>query len=173
MALSEVKRFIKHIEKNRKLHEHYDEELTNETRWGLYTEPTVISTGYYASPMLPEKLQEDLLQRIIELDEKSARKLEKFYMTPEERLTLKNRMVEKYDDLRANNQTPIEVVLTRDEIKRQKLFSRLAELARADGFDISTDDLLYYIGKAVMVVIKEHPDYTESSVFDAVLGQFE
>jgi len=173
MALSEVKRFIKHIEKNRKLHDSYNVELTDETRWGLYTEPTVISTGYYASPMLPEKLQEDLLQRIIELDEKSGRKLEKLCTTPEEKITLKNRMVKKFDDVKANNQTQKEVVLTRDEIKRQKLFSRLSELARADGFDISTDDLLFYIGKAVMVVIKEHPDYTESSVFDAVLGQFE
>jgi len=170
MALTEVKRFMQHIEENRKLHDFYDEKLMDETRWGLYKEPTVITTGYYATPMLPEKLEDDLLQRIIELDEKSAKKLEKFYTSNEEKITLKNRMVRKFDEVVYGKTPTEEHVLNRDEIKRQKLFNQLAELARADGFDISTDDLLYFIGKAVMVVIKEHPDYNEQQIFNAVIS---
>lgn len=172
MALSEIKRFIKHIEENRKALHDYSKKMS-ETRWGLYTEPTVISSGYYASPMLPEKLQDDLLRQIIELDEKSAKKLEKLCESQEEKNKIKNRMVQKFDEVRYKGQTPVEYHLTKEEEKRQKLFSRLSEVARADGFDISTDDFLYFIGKAVMVIIKEHPDYTEPQIFNALIRSFD
>src|SRR5665647_288509 len=106
MALSEIKRFMKHIEENRTALDVYGEKL-DETRWGLYTEPNVITSGYYASPMLPEKLDDDLLKRIIEFDEKSARKLEKISQSQEEKNKIKNRMVEKYDEVRYKGQTPV------------------------------------------------------------------
>ncbi|HEY5556548.1 hypothetical protein, partial [Acetobacterium sp.] len=76
MALTEVKRFMSYIAENRKALIEYNEKLLKSGSF-LFTEPTVISTGYYASPMLPENIEDDLLQRIIELDEKSAKKLEK------------------------------------------------------------------------------------------------
>lgn len=171
MALTEVKRFINYIAENRKALEVYNEQLMKSGSF-LFTEPTVISTGYYASPMLPENLEDDLLQRIIDLDESSARKLEKISEAQGKMISLKDRLVRKFDEI-VYDETPIEHILTRDEMKRQKLFNRLASLAREDGFDISTDDLLYFIGKAVMVVIKEHPDYNDTKILEAILKSFE
>lgn len=171
MALTEVKRFMNYIAENRKALEEYNEQLMKSGSF-LFTEPTVISTGYYASPMLPENLEDDLLQRIIDLDESSARQLEKISAAHGEKISLKDRLVRKFDEL-VYDETPIEHRLTRDEMKRQKLFNRLSKLARDDGFDISTDDLLYFIGKAVMVIIKEHPDYNDTQILEAILKSFE
>lgn len=170
MALTEVKRFMNYIAENRKALIEYNEKLLKSGSF-LFTEPTVISTGYYASPMLPENIEDDLLQRIIELDEKSAKRLEKISEAQGEKISLKDRLVTKFDEL-VYDETPNEHRLTRDEMKRQKLFNRLSQLARDDGFDISTDDLLFYIGKAVLVVIKEHPEYNETQILEIILKSF-
>jgi len=171
MALSEVKRFMNYIAENRKVLEVYNKKLMESGSF-LFTEPTVISTGYYASPMLPENIEDDILQQIIELDEKSAKKLEQISDAQGEKISLKDRLVRKFDEL-IYDETPIEHRFTRDEMKRQRLFNRLAKLAREDGFDISTDDLLYYVGKAVMVTIKEDPECTETQIMEALLKSFE
>jgi len=171
MALTEVKRFMNYIVENRKILEEYNKKFMESGSFVL-SDPIMVSSGYYVSPMIPENLEDELLQRIIELDETSARKLEKISETQGKKINLKDRLVRKFDELWYPEETPEERVLTRDEMKRHKLFNRLAELARDDGFDISTDDLLYFIGKAVMVVIKEHPDYNENQTFETILKCF-
>ncbi|MGV8907151.1 MAG: hypothetical protein ACOH15_11195 [Acetobacterium sp.] len=171
MALTEVKRFMNYIAQNRKALEAYNDKLMKSGSF-LFTEPTVIATGYYASPMLPENIEDDILAQIIELDEKSAKRLEKISENQGEKISLKDRLVRKFDEL-VYDETPIEHTLNRDEMKRQKLFDRLAQLARDDGFDISTDDLLYYVGKAAMVTIKEDPECTETQIMEALLKSFE
>lgn len=172
MALTEVKRFIGYIKENRKALEIYNKKLMESGSY-IFPEPFVISTGYYVSPMLPENLEDELLQRIIELDETSARKLEKISASQGKKINLKDRLITKFDALVYGRRTPKEYILTHEEMKRHKLFHKLAELARDDGFDISTDDLLYYIGKAVLVIIAEHPDYNDIQIMDAVLDSFE
>ncbi|KNZ40442.1 hypothetical protein [Acetobacterium bakii] len=172
MALTEVKRFMNYIAENRKTLEEYNKKLLESGSF-VFTDPVLVSSGYYVSPMLPENLEDELLQRIIDMDEKSARKLEKISESQGKKISLKDRLVRKFDELWYPKETPEERILTRDEAKRHKIFNRLAELARDDGFDISTDDLLYYIGKSVMVIIKEHPEYEDAQIFDAILNSFE
>lgn len=172
MALKEVKRFMNYIKENRKALETYNEKLLESGSF-IFTEPTVVSTGYYVSPMLPENLEDDLLERIIQLDETSARKLEKISESRGQKISLKDRIVTKFDAIMFNGETPKEHILTHEEMKRHKLFDRLADLARDDGFDISTEDLLYFIGKAVEVIMAEHPEYNDIQIIDAVLNSFE
>lgn len=172
MALTEVKRFIEYLEENRKALAEYNEKLLAGGSF-MFNEPTLVSTGYYVSPMIPESIEDDLLQKIVELDEKSARKLENIGAEKGEKISLKHRLVRKFDEMVHGTENQEERILSQDETKRHRLFEHLAELAREDGFDISTDDLLYFIGKAVLVSIAEHPDYDETQIFDSVLNSFE
>lgn len=172
MALTEVKRFIQYLNENRKALTEYNEKLMQSGSF-LYPEPTFVSTGYYVSPMIPESIEDDLLQRIIELDEKSAHKLEKISKENGKKISLKNRLVRKFDKMMYRNENHEGRILSHEESKRHHLFKRLAELAKEDGFDISTDDLLYFVGKAVLVTITEHPDYNETQTFNEILKAFE
>jgi len=172
MALKEVTRFMKYIQKNRELLEEYNKRLLDYGSY-LFTEPSMISTGYYVSPMLPENLEDDLLQKIIELDKRSAKKLEKISASNGKKINLKDRLLIKFDELQGRNCDPIECVLSHDEIKRHRLFERFALLGQEDGFDITADDLLYFVGKAVLVVITEHPDYNAMEIFDEVVKEFD
>lgn len=172
MALSEVRRFVHYIKKNRETLEAYNTKLMLTGSY-IFSEPTVMSSGYYVSPMLPENLEDELLQRIIQIDEVSARKLEKLSEEKGEKISLKDRLVTKFDEVIYKKQSQKEHILSREEMKRHKLFDRLAKIAREDGFDISTDDLLYFIGKAVLVIITEHPEYNEIQILDEVICSFD
>ncbi|MBC3889840.1 hypothetical protein GH810_16165 [Acetobacterium paludosum] len=172
MALTEVKRFIKYLAENRKALTEYNEKLLASGSF-RYNEPMLVSAGYYASPMIPENIEDDLLQRIIDLDGRSARKLEKLSAEKGEIISLKDRLVSKFDELVHGTENKKEYVLNNEEIKRHRLFEHLAKLAQEDGFNISTDDLLYFIGKAVLVIIVEHPDFDETQIFNAVLDSFD
>jgi hypothetical protein len=171
MALSEVQRFMRVLNENRAALEAYNEKLLK-TGSFAYGEPMTVTNVYYGLPMIPETIEDELLQKIVELDEKSAKKLEKISEQNGQKINLKNRLVRKFDQLvyRENREKH---VLDREESKRHSLFDRLSEIAREEGFNISTDDLLYYIGKAVLVIIKENPDYDEAQVFEELVKSFE
>jgi MoaA/NifB/PqqE/SkfB family radical SAM enzyme len=172
MALKEVTRFMKYIQENHKLLEAYNKRLIEYGSY-LFTEPSMISSGYYVSPMLPENLEDELLQKIIELDERSAKKLEKISKSNGKKINLKDRLLIKFDAFQGKDCNPIECILSHDELKRHRLFERFAIIAREDGFDITTDDLLYFVGKAVLVIIAEHPDYDAMEIFDEVVKEFD
>ncbi len=163
---------MKYIQENHKLLEAYNKRLIEYGSY-LFTEPSMISSGYYVSPMLPENLEDELLQKIIELDERSAKKLEKISKSNGKKINLKDRLLIKFDAFQGKDCNPIECILSHDELKRHRLFERFAIIAREDGFDITTDDLLYFVGKAVLVIIAEHPDYDAMEIFDEVVKEFD
>lgn len=172
MALQEVKRFIHYLNENRKSLEKYNQQLQVSNTF-LYSEPVIVSTGYYVSPMIPESIEDDLLQKIIKIDEISTIKLKKLNDAQGVKDSFSEKILSKFDKMVHPNENVEERILSREEAKRHKLFEKLAELAKEDGFDISTDDLLYFIGKAVLVIIKEHSDYDETQIFDEILKTFD
>ncbi|MGL4606723.1 MAG: hypothetical protein ACRCU3_04595 [Eubacteriaceae bacterium] len=172
MALSEVKRFIEYVKHNREMLEEYNEKLLTSGSY-IFSEPTVMTSGYYVSPMLPENLEDELLQKIIQLDEASSHRLKKINEEKGRKISLKDRMLTRFDEVRYKKQLSKEYALSTEEVKRHKLFERLAKLAVEDGFNISVDDLLYYIGKAVLVIIAEHPEYNEIEILDEILNSFD
>ncbi|AFA48681.1 hypothetical protein [Acetobacterium woodii] len=171
MALQEVKRFINYLNENRKALEKYNQQLQISNTF-LYSEPVIVSTGYYVSPMIPESVEDDLLQKIIKIDEIATIKLKKLNDAQGIENSFSEKVLRKFDEMFHPNENIEDRILDREEAKRHKLFEKLAELAKEDGFDISTDDLLYFIGKAVLVEIKEHPDYDETQIFDEILKTF-
>ncbi len=172
MALQEVKRFIRYLNENHKALENYNQQLQISNTF-LYSEPVIVSTGYYVSPMIPESIEDELLQKIIKIDEISTIKLKELNNRQGIKDSFSEKIIKKFDDLIHPNENIEERILSREETKRHKLFEKLAELAKEDGFNISTDDLLYFIGKAVLVIIKEHPDYDETQIFDEILKTFD
>ena len=171
MALQEVKRFIQYLSENRKALADYNKKLQKSGCF-IFTEPTYVSSGYYVSPMIPESIEDALLLEIIELDERSAKKLERLRFEKGEDYNFKDCLISKFNTMTAGKKTQKERILTHEENKRHRLFQKLAEWAREDGFDISTDDLLYFIGKAVLAVIAEHPDYDEKQIFETVVNDY-
>ncbi|WP_373484054.1 hypothetical protein [Acetobacterium sp.] len=171
MALQEVKRFMQYLSENRKALADYNKKL-QESSCFIFTEPTFVSTGYYVSPMIPESIEDELLLEIIELDERSARKLERLRSEKGEEYNLKDCLVRKFNTMTTGKKTQKERILTHEENKRHRLFQKLAAWAQEDGFDISPDDLLYFIGKAVLAVIAEHPDYDENQIFESIVNDF-
>jgi len=171
MALSEVQRFMRALNENREALEAYNEKLLK-TGSFAYGEPMTVTNVYYGLPMIPETIEDELLQKIVELDGKSAKKLEKISEQQGEKISLKNRLVQKFDEM-IYKESVEERVLNHEESKRHQLFDRLSEIAREEGFNISTDDLLYYIGKAVLVIIKENPDDDEAQVFKKLVKSFQ
>lgn len=171
MALSEVQRFMSYLNKNRQALEVYNKKLCDYSSF-LYLGPAIVSTGYYATPMIPEPIEDELLLKIVEIDGKAAKRLEKINQSKGKEISVKQWLVEKFDEL-IYKESSQEHILNEEETKRHQLFERLAELAREEGFNISTDDLLYFIGKAVLVIIEENPDYSETQVFNAVLKSFD
>ncbi|WKY46502.1 hypothetical protein Q5O24_08895 [Eubacteriaceae bacterium ES3] len=170
MALSEVQRFMNELNKNREALEAYNERLLKSGSFA-FAEPMTVTNVYYGLPMIPETIEDELLQKIVELDEKSAKKLERISELDGEKISLKDRLVQKFDEL-IYHESVEEHLLSQEESKRHHLFERLSEIAREEGFDISTDDLLYFIGKAVLVIIKENPEYDEVQIFDELVSSF-
>lgn len=58
------------------------------------------------------------------------------------------------------------------EERRHRLFGKLAEIARDEDFNVTQDDLEYYIGQSVEKLIEENPDNDAVQILEKLLDSF-
>ena len=164
MALQEVKKFITYIKDNREALEKYNEKLL-ETGSYMFMDPALMTESYTPLTTIPDNPEDDILEEIIHIAEKEANPAPK-------KEGLGEKIASKWDEFVEGVVFDGKSKEERLEERRHRLFGKLAEIARDEDFNVTQDDLEYYIGQSVEKLIEENPDNDAVQILEKLLDSF-
>ncbi|MEF9919099.1 MAG: hypothetical protein RR790_07535 [Eubacterium sp.] len=172
MALSEVKKFIAYIKANRKSLEQYNEKLLENGSY-MFMDPALMSESYPPLTTIPENPEDDILEEIINLKDKEDNDQEK---ETEKELGTKEKFTDRIADKWNNFVDDVVFEGKTKEMriveKIHRLFEKLSEIAKEENFEVSQDDLEYYIGRSVSQLINQHPKADQVQILEKLLDDF-
>ncbi|MDD4690896.1 hypothetical protein [Eubacterium aggregans] len=174
MGKDSVKKFFEQIKKDHDELERYNETLIESGSY-LLTDPMMMGEGFPVVATLPENPEESILEEIIETDEKSdkeqVKEKERSLNHGEKKETLVKLFSGMMDDFVTNVIHDGKSEETRLGEKRKKLFKKLAELAVDDGYDLTADDLEYYVGEEIREILKKDPKASPGQIIRTLIDK--
>lgn len=171
MALQEVKKFITYIKDNREALEKYNEKLL-ETGSYMFMDPALMTESYTPLTTIPDNPEDDILEEIIHIDDKQQEEAEKETNPAPKKEGLGEKIASKWggfvEDVVFDGKTKEK----RLEERRHRLFGKLAEIAKDENFEVTQDDLEYYIGQSVEKLIDENPKDDAVQILEKLLDSF-
>lgn len=170
MALQEVKKFMVYIKKNREALEKYNEKML-ETGSYMFMDPALMTESYTPLTTIPDNPEDNILEEIIHIDDKQLEEEVKG-SAPKQKEGLGEKIVNKWgefvEDVVFEGKTKEE----RLEKRRHHLFGKLAEIAKDEKFEVTQDDLEYYIGQSVEKLIQDNPEDDAAQILEKLLENF-
>ncbi len=168
MGSQAVNAFVRHIKESRDVLEQYNTALLES---GSYMLPdSMMGDGLAPITTLPENPEDTLLQEIIQSDDRA---LGDEKTVEANKKTIISQFSEMMEDFMTNVIYGGTSPEKRMAQRRHRLFERLAQLGQEDGFDVSADDLEYYLGVEIRAMLKAQPDATPGQIIAALLNEFE
>ena len=171
MALQEVKKFITYIKDNREALEKYNEKLL-ETGSYMFMDPALMTESYTPLTTIPDNPEDDILEEIFHIDDKQQEEAEKEANPAPKKEGLGEKIANKWDEFVEGVVFDGKSKEERLEERRHRLFGKLAEIAKDEDFDVTQDDLEYYIGQSVEKLIEENPDDDAVQILEKLLDSF-